>query len=125
MFLEMDGEYWSGNREAEAEHNDFITAVLQSDVDVMNEYMNRISMEMFRYFDTGKKSYENDPERFYHGFVLGLFVELKDRYYITSNRESGLGRYDIVMEPKKEELSAIIIEFKVFNKRKEKCCSCR
>ena len=105
---------------AEAEYSDFITAVLQGDVDAMNEYMNRISMEMFSYFDTGKKSYGNDPERFYHGFVLGLFVELKDRYFISSNRESGFGRYDIVMEPKKEELPAIIIEFKVFNKRKEK-----
>ena len=85
----------------------------------MNEYMNRISMEMFSYFDTGKKAYGSDPERFYHGFVLGLLVELKDRYIITSNRESGFGRYDIVMEPRKEELPAIIIEFKVFNKRRE------
>ena len=85
----------------------------------MNEYMNRISMEMFSYFDTGKKAYGSDPERFYHGFVLGLLVELKDRYIITSNRESGFGRYDLVMEPRKEELPAIIIEFKVFNKRRE------
>ena len=81
--------------------------------------MNRISMEMFSYFDTGKKAYGSDPERFYHGFVLGLLVELKDRYLITSNRESGFGRYDLVMEPRKEELPAIIIEFKVLNKRRE------
>jgi hypothetical protein len=86
----------------------------------MNEYMNRISMEMFDYFDTGKKAYGSDLEWFYHGFVLGLLVELKDRYIITSNRESGFGRYDLVMEPRKEELPAIIIEFKVFNKRREK-----
>ncbi len=106
--------------QAEAEYSDFLMALLQGDVDAMNEYMNRISLEMFSYFDTGKKAYGSDPERFYHGFVLGLLVELKDRYLITSNRESGFGRYDIVMEPKKEELPAIIIEFKVFNKRKEK-----
>ncbi len=106
--------------QAEAEYSDFLMALLQGDVDAMDEYMNRISLEMFSYFDTGKKAYGSDPERFYHGFVLGLLVELKDRYLITSNRESGFGRYDIVMEPKKEELPAIIIEFKVFNKRKEK-----
>ena len=103
----------------EAEYSSFLKALLLSDVEYMNEYMNRISMEMFSYFDTGKKAYGNDPERFYHGFVLGLLVELKDRYIITSNRESGFGRYDLVMEPRKEELPAIIIEFKVFNKRRE------
>lgn len=104
----------------EAEYSGFLKALLLSDVEYMNEYMNRISMEVFSYFDTGKKAYGSDPERFYHGFVLGLLVELKDRYLITSNRESGFGRYDIVMEPKKEGLPAIIIEFKVFNKRREK-----
>ena len=103
----------------EAEYSGFLKALLLSDVEYMNEYMNRISMEMFSYFDTGKKAYGSDPERFYHGFVLGLLVELKDRYIITSNRESGFGRYDLVMEPRKEELPAIIIEFKVFNKRRE------
>ncbi len=106
--------------EVEAEYSDFITALIQGDVDAMNEYMNRITMEMFSYFDTGKKSYGSDPERFYHGFVLGLLVELKSRYHITSNRESGFGRYDICMKPKKEDLAAIIIEFKVFNVRREK-----
>ena len=117
MFTGMVGRWF---QQAEVEYSDFITALLQSDVDAMNEYMNRITMEMFSYFDTGKKSYGSDPERFYHGFVLGLLVELKDRYHITSNRESGFGRYDIMMEPKREGLPAIIIEFKVFHKRKEK-----
>ena len=106
--------------EVEAEYGDFITALLQGDVEAMNEYMNRITMEMFSYFDATKKSYGSDPERFYHGFVLGLLVELKSRYHITSNRESGFGRYDVCMKPKKENLAAIIIEFKVFNARREK-----
>ena len=106
--------------QAEAEYSDFLIALLQSDVDAMNEYMNRISMEMFSCFDTGKIAYGSNPERFYHGFVPGLLMELKDRYIITSNRESCFGRYDIIMEPKKGELPTIIIEFKVFNKRREK-----
>ena len=106
--------------EVEAEYSDFITALLQGDLEAMNEYMNRITMEMFSYFDTGKKSYGSDPERFYHGFVLGLLVELKIRYLITSNRESGFGRYDHCLKPKKEHIPAMIIEFKVLNERREK-----
>lgn len=59
-------------------------------------------------------------EKFYHGFVIGLLVELRDRYTITSNRESGLGRYDVMLEPKNAENDAFILEFKVFNARREK-----
>lgn len=68
---------------------------------------------MFGRFDTGTKPSEKQPERFYHGFVLGLMVELADKYAITSNRESGFGRYDIMLEPRAREDDAIIIEFKV------------
>ena len=77
--------------------------------------------EDFSYFDTGKRvSGKAQPERFYHGFVLGLLVDLKGRYQVTSNRESGFGRYDIMLEPLNPvQDDAIIIEFKVFNPRKE------
>ena len=68
---------------------------------------------MFSYFDTGRKASEEEPERFYHGFVLGLMVELADKYVITSNRESGFGRYDVVLEPRNQGNDAIILEFKV------------
>ena len=104
------------------EYNDFINAMLIQDLDAMNEYMNQISCEIFSSFDTGKRvSKKAQPERFYHGFVLGLMVDLQADYVITSNRESGFGRYDIMLEPKKpEEHAAIIIEFKVFNERREK-----
>lgn len=105
------------------EYNDFIKALLRDDLDEMNEYMNRIASETFSNFDTGNKPSERlQPERFYHGFVLGLMVDLSDRYRITSNRESGFGRYDVVLEPleTKGTLPAIIIEFKVFRPKKEK-----
>lgn len=59
-----------------------------------------------------KPSKNSEPERFYHGFVLGLIVELSSRYTITSNRESGLVRYDVMLEPKKQGDDAIIMEFK-------------
>ena len=83
-----------------ADYNDFIKALLQGDVEEMNLYMNRVAEEIFSSFDTGKRvSRRSEPERFYHGFVLGLLVELNGRYVITSNRESGFGRYDVQLEP--------------------------
>lgn len=102
-------------------YGEFVEALLLGDIDAMNEYMNRVSEEIFSSFDTGCRSSERtEPERFYHGFVLGLIVELKDRYVITSNRESGFGRYDVMLKPKNMQDDAIIIEFKVFNTRRDK-----
>ena len=104
------------------DYNDFIKAMLMKDVDAMNEYMSQMACEIFSYFDTGKRvSQKAQPERFYHGVILGLLVDLQVDYIITSNRESGFGRYDVMIEPKdKTKNPAVIIEFKVFNARKEK-----
>ena len=94
-------------------YNDFIKALLLGDVAAMNTYMNRVTREMFSYFDTGRNPY-SEPERFYHGFVLGLMTELSDRYIVTSNRESGFGRYDVMLEPRNTaQDDAVILEFKV------------
>ncbi len=102
-------------------YNDFIKALLLDDVDAMNDFMNDIALQSFSSFDSGKQpSKKAQPERFYHGFVLGLMVDSKLDYRITSNRESGFGRYDIALEPLQPHLDAIIIEFKVYNSRKEK-----
>ena len=111
-------------------YNGFIRALLQDDVKSMNAYMNRVALATFSYFDSGRNpSMETQPERFYHGFVLGLAVELADRYIITSNRESGFGRYDVMMEPKNGadnsvikdcDRDAIIMEFKVKDSGEEK-----
>ena len=113
-----------------ANYNNFVQALLLGDLDAMNTYMNRVALATFGSFDTGKRpSKEAEPERFYHGFVLGLMVDLADRYVITSNRESGFGRYDIMLEPKAAggaplsndcRRDAVIIEFKVINPRREK-----
>ena len=87
---------WFG--EVFSDYNDFIKALLMGNVKTMNAYMNRVSMATFSYFDTGKRaSQDAEPERFYHGFVLGLIVDLADRYTILSNRESGFGRYDVLL----------------------------
>ena len=117
MFEYMIHDWFS---QTEGNYNDFIKALLLGDVDAMNDYMNLVSLQMFSSFDTGKMPSASQPERFYHGFVLGLMVDLKSEYIITSNRESGFGRYDIVIEPKDKKKDAIIIEFKVYNRRREK-----
>ena len=122
MFENMVRDWFSWNDD----YNDFVKALLIGDVKAMNIFMNRVTVEMFSYFDTGKSA-QGEPERFYHGFVLGLMAELADRYVITSNRESGFGRYDVMLEPRimtdirgsgavagnGSKLDAIIIEFKV------------
>ncbi len=93
-------------------YNGFIKALLSDDLKAMNFYMNKVTLETFSFFDTGNKPSERaEPERFYHGFVLGLLVELSDRYLITSNRESGFGRYDVMLESRDGE-DGIILEFK-------------
>ncbi len=117
MFRRMIKRWFS---RAAGEYNDFIKALLLDDVKGMNVYMNKIAMTTFSYFDTGKNPSEEEPERFYHGLVLGLMVELADRYVLISNRESGFGRYDVTLEPRKQEDVGIIMEFKVQDKAEEK-----
>jgi hypothetical protein len=102
-------------------YSNFIKALLLNDLKYMNQFMNDLSVSMFSSFDTGKRpSEKSEPERFYHGFVLGLLVDLRDRYVVTSNRESGFGRYDVLLEPlDKEKDEAMIFEFKVIDKDEE------
>lgn len=102
-------------------YNAFVKALLADDVRAMNHYINRIALETFSFFDTGKGSSASaEPERFYPGFVLGLMVDLQDNYHITSNRESGFGRYDIMFEPVEiGQSDAIILEFKVIDPESE------
>ena len=111
MFMTMF-RGWFKNKDAN--YNDFVKALLKGSLKEMNIYMNDVALATFSSFDTGKKpSEKSQPERFYHGFVLGLLVELRDRYQIRSNRESGYGRYDVMLTPVTEVDDAIVIEFKV------------
>lgn len=111
MFMTMF-RGWFKNKDAN--YNNFVKALLKGSLKEMNIYMNDVALATFSSFDTGKKpSEKSQPERFYHGFVLGLLVELRDRYQIRSNRESGYGRYDVMLTPVTEVDDAIVIEFKV------------
>ena len=106
-----------------AGYNDFLNSLLLGDLKAMNYYMQRVTMEMFSYFDTGKGKFGEEPERFYHGFVLGLLVDLGKDYIVTSNRESGFGRYDVMIEPKDNTKDAFVLEFKVRDMEDEKSLS--
>ena len=102
-------------------YNEFIRALLEGNVKAMNLYMNDVALATFSSFDVGKYvSERTQPERFYHGFVLGLLIEIRDRYNVRSNRESGFGRYDVMLLPKNERDNAIILEFKVREPDSEK-----
>ena len=106
---------------SEAGYSSFVKALMQGDLEAMNYYMNKVSLATFSHFDVGGETNESlEPERFYHGFVLGLMAERAECYQIRSNRESGFGRYDVMMIPKnREKYPAIIIEFKVCSRAKK------
>ena len=117
MFRNMFRDWFSWE---EVPYNEFLKALLLGDVKAMNRYMNKVALATFSYFDTGNKpSDEIEPERFYHGFVLGLMVELQGEYRMTSNRESGFGRYDVMLEPYGKEKPAFVLEFKVHDPEDE------
>ena len=120
MFKKMILRWFSP---AKSETNEFIKALITGDIESMNEYMNDVALRTFSSFDSGNHTSDKKaPENFFHGFVLGLMVDQSDNYIITSNRESGFGRYDIMLEPKdkqSEKYPGIVIEFKVINPRRE------
>ena len=119
MFRKMILRWFSP---AKRETNEFIRALISGDIESMNAYMNKVTLKTISYFDIGNTPSDEEPERFFHGFVLGLMVDQTENYIITSNRESGYGRYDIMLEPidkTNEKLPGIVIEFKVINPRKE------
>ena len=113
MFSEMFTGWFQGNHSS---YNDFIRALLQGSIKQMNLYMNDVALDTFSTFDTGSRpSARTQLERFYHGFVLGLLVDLREEYLLKSNRESGFGRYDVMLIPKDRTRPAIVMEFKVFD----------
>lgn len=117
MFEKMVRDWFA---EDGANYNRFLKALLAGDKKAMNVYLNQFALSMFSSFDGGTKvSPVNNPERFYHGFVLGLLVDLEGRYVVTSNRESGFGRYDVLLEPLDKEEDGIILEFKVHDPEDE------
>ena len=120
MFEEMVSGWFSP---AKPSYNGFLKSLLKNDLKSMNKYMRNITLQVFSYFDTGKGVIGDEPERFYHGFVLGMLVDLRQDYVVTSNRESGYGRYDVMLEPLDKNKEAYILEFKVHDPEDEQTLS--
>lgn len=100
--------------------NDFIKTLLLNDVKNMNLYINRITLAVVSNFDSGyKPSRQSQPEKFYHGLILGLMMSLSGHYAILSNRESGFGRSDTLLELQNCSDDGIVFEFKVIESEKE------
>lgn len=100
-------------------YNAFCKALQVQDIDAMNDYLRVLLLNTCSMFDGGKHPSEQVPERFYHGLVLGLLVEMQNQYELTSNQESGFGRYDIMLRPRSKNGTGILMEFKVRNPRRE------
>ena len=114
IFENMVKGWFGGN--TETYYNEFINALLNDNVRKMNTFMNKVALNTFSSFDSGNKpSEQTEPERFYHGFVLGMVVNMADMYIVHSNRESGYGRYDVMLEPVDKDGKAFIFEFKVLD----------
>ncbi len=114
MFAKMIRGWFKNTAEV---YSEFIKALLQDDVKKMNIFMNKVALNTFSAFDSGNRpSQAAEPERFYHGFVLGMVVDLADRYSVKSNRESGYGRYDVMIEPHDRKEKAFLFEFKVLDR---------
>ena len=117
MFTGMFKSWFSAS---DCNYNAFVQALLQGNLKEMNVYMNDVAQVTFSSFDTGRHpSGKAQPERFYHGFVLGLLAELRDRYVLKSNRESGYGRYDVMLIPRNITEQAYVLEFKVHDPEEE------
>lgn len=114
MFRKMVKGWFASD--TELYYNEFIKALLNDNIKKMNTFMNKVALNTFSSFDSGNKPSEQiEPERFYHGFVLGMVVNLSGIYKITSNRESGYGRYDVMLKPLDKNEKAFIFEFKVLD----------
>ncbi|AWI05762.1 AAA family ATPase [Clostridium drakei] len=96
------------------EFNLMLNSLTNGDIENFEDIFADYVVKSFSYFDIGDES-----ENFYHAFVLGILVALNNKYRVKSNRESGYGRYDIMIIPKDIGKNGIIIEFKKVNKRRK------
>ena len=106
-----------------ARYGQFERAILAGDARVATKCLSAVTRACMSSFDAGTHpSEETEPERFYHGLVLGLLSSLRGRYSVESNRESGFGRYDVALVPTDgatDTDSAVVMEFKVFDPDEE------
>ena len=109
-------DVWFRNKVIGNDLNSILKDLVTLNLEEFEKKFEILVRQMFSFMDVG----ENTAENFYHAFVLGMLVGLKDSYYVNSNRESGMGRYDIMLEPKDKNGNSFIMEFKLLESKKEK-----
>ena len=90
--------------------------LIAGDIETFKERFEQLVLNCFSYLDVTNMY----PERFYHAFILGMISGLEKSYIITSNREAGTGRYDVMLEPRDQNGIGFIIELKKFSKKLDK-----
>ena len=84
-----------------------IENLLDNEIEEFEENLQEILLKYMSFYDV------SSIEKVYHSFILGLMIHLEGKYYIKSNGEGGLGRYDISIEPLNKNMRGFILEFKV------------
>ncbi len=107
--------YWFSKSQTYNSFNVVLENLKRGNIEDFEDYFEDFISKVCSYYDFA----DQEPERVYHALVLGMMVQLQSDYRITSNRESGFGRYDIVLHPLQKELPAYIFEFKKFNSKRE------
>ncbi len=102
---------WFAEKIESGRLDDMLGALETGDVPLFERLLQTIVLRVMSFHDLG-----GEPEKVYHALVLGMLVRMSDRYEIRSNRESGYGRYDIMLRPKDITGQGIVIEFKKVDK---------
>ena len=85
-----------------------LNSLVTGDIDTFSRIFTEFMMSSVSVFDVPTEH----SEKIYHAFILGMLIGLKDKYEVKSNRESGLGRYDVMLIPKNPTDLGLIMEFK-------------
>jgi hypothetical protein len=102
---------WFSGDIIDSDYKKMLSSLISGDISTFDDYFTMIVLKSFSYFDVSGKE-NQEPEKFYHAFVLGLLVSLSQTHSVKSNRESGLGRYDVMLIPLDHSQRGIVIEFK-------------
>lgn len=111
LMMEKLIKAWFNSMSVAGFSRDFRRALVRGETAALNRAMQGIAEETFSFFDVKGR----EPERFYHGFTLGLLVDMKESHCLKSSRESALGRYDVMLIPRHRGDPGVVIEFKSLN----------
>jgi len=114
-FYENTLQLWIQKTVGSQRLRDLLHSLTQADWKIFGKRLEEMVLSVLSYHDTAGEA----PERVYHAFVLGLLTHLSDSYIVRSNRESGYGRYDVLMIPRQPDEPGFVFEFKKIDRPDE------